>query len=107
MTAADPTPTSAPEAPAVAAEVAPMVEATYTVAEGAALLRQSERWYLTRLRSGELPGHKAGRSWYLTASDLAEAQVRTKVAAGAPLPDLSALTPRPRSRARHRTPLPR
>ncbi|ATL65112.1 helix-turn-helix domain-containing protein [Nocardia terpenica] len=103
MTASDPACALAPEV----SVQAPVVEATFTVAEGAALLNKSERWYLMRLRRGELPGHKAGRSWYLTASDLAEAQVRTKVAVAAALPDLSVLTPRPRSRARHRTPLPR
>ncbi|GAA5096691.1 helix-turn-helix domain-containing protein [Nocardia iowensis] len=60
------------------------VEPTFTVAEGAAILKQTAGWYLTRLRSGELPGHKAGRQWYLTESDVKQAQLLTARPAGAP-----------------------
>ncbi|WP_425296389.1 hypothetical protein, partial [Nocardia abscessus] len=48
-------------------------EPTYPVAVGAQALRKSTRWYEEQLRKGRLPGHKAGRSWYLTASDIAAA----------------------------------
>ncbi|WP_194838215.1 helix-turn-helix domain-containing protein [Nocardia sp. XZ_19_369] len=64
------------------------VEPTFTVAEGAAILKQTEGWYLGKLRSGALPGHKAGRQWYLTESDVRQAQLLTARPAGAraPLP---------------------
>ncbi|MFX0573136.1 helix-turn-helix domain-containing protein [Nocardia nepalensis] len=76
------------------------VELTFTVAEGAAILKQTESWYLGKLRSGELPGHKAGRKRYLTESDIKQAQVLTAVPAGVPV----ALPPVPAFRRRKRPP---
>ncbi|WP_433661049.1 helix-turn-helix domain-containing protein [Nocardia sp. CA-128927] len=79
---------------------AAQVEPTFTVAEGAAILKQTEGWYLGRLRSGELPGHRAGRQWYLTESDIQQAQALTARPAGAP----ATLPPAPAFRRRKRPP---
>ncbi|WP_378735990.1 helix-turn-helix domain-containing protein [Nocardia brasiliensis] len=79
---------------------AAQVEPTFTVAEGAAILKQTEGWYLGRLRSGELPGHRAGRQWYLTESDIKQAQVLTARPAGAPAPLPAGLAPAFRRRKR-------
>lgn len=48
-------------------------EATYPVSVGARALGKSERWYVEQLKTGRFPGHKAGRSWFLTADDIAAA----------------------------------
>ncbi|KZM68320.1 hypothetical protein AWN90_10530 [Nocardia terpenica] len=95
---------SAVEFAAGASGVVGGVEKTYSVAEGAAVLRQSEAWYLGRLRRGELPGHRAGRKWYLTESDLRAAVELTAQPATVPAPDPVGLTPRSRRRlaTRHR-----
>ncbi|WP_280335715.1 hypothetical protein [Nocardia wallacei] len=47
-------------------------EPTYDLAVGARALHKSEVWYLRQLARGLLPGHKAGRTWYLTADDIAD-----------------------------------
>ncbi|CAM3951415.1 helix-turn-helix domain-containing protein [Nocardia ninae] len=79
---------------------AAQVEPTFTVAEGAAILKQTEGWYLGKLRSGALPGHKAGRQWYLTESDIQQAQLLTARPAGAPAPFPAGLPPAFRRRKR-------
>ncbi len=48
-------------------------EPTYPISVGARALRKSRRWYEEQLKAGRLPGHKAGRTWFLTASDIAAA----------------------------------
>lgn len=53
-------------------------EQTYPVSHGARAVRKSERWYLQQLRSGRFPGHKAGRTWYLTAADITAAIEETR-----------------------------
>ncbi len=52
---------------------------TYSVAEGARILRKSERWYRRQLAARFLPGHRAGRTWFLTESDIATALDVTRV----------------------------
>lgn len=43
-------------------------EPTYPVSVGARALHKSEAWYLRQLKAGALPGHWAGRTWFLTAA---------------------------------------
>ncbi|MET7770476.1 helix-turn-helix domain-containing protein [Nocardia sp. NPDC005366] len=60
-------------------------EPTYPVIVGAQALGKSRRWYMQQLRTGRLPGHKAGRSWFLTAADIAAAlNVTGRAAVAAP-----------------------
>lgn len=63
--------------------------ATYPVSAGARALGKSERWYIEQLKTGRFPGHKAGRSWFLTTDDINAALETTRRPAG--------LTPMPRS----------
>lgn len=49
---------------------------TYSLAEAAELICGSEsraKWLANKLRNGQLPGYKVGRSWRLTESDVAAA----------------------------------
>ncbi|WP_330251473.1 helix-turn-helix domain-containing protein [Nocardia sp. NBC_00565] len=50
---------------------------TYPVEEGARRLRKSRAWYLRQLRAGLLPGHRAGRTWFLTERDIDQALEQT------------------------------
>lgn len=51
-----------------------MSDTLYDLEESAARLRASSVWWLkTRLRARQLPGHKIGRSWFMTESDISEA----------------------------------
>ncbi|OXR43351.1 hypothetical protein B7C42_04774 [Nocardia cerradoensis] len=75
-------------------------EPTYPVSVGAGALHKSEAWYLRQLKAGALPGHRAGRTWFLTAADIAAAIEHTATAAaylavGAAAPAPPAATPRP------------
>lgn len=67
--------TDEPETPTPAAEL------TFPVAEGARRLGVSEDWYIRQLRAKRLPGHKLGRGWKLTESDVQQALDLTYVAA--------------------------
>ncbi|WP_280362539.1 helix-turn-helix domain-containing protein [Nocardia wallacei] len=91
----------------------PAAEPTYSVAVGARVLRKSERWYYRQLRAGALPGHRAGRTWFLTASDIAAALELTRTpqahadapdAGGAPADRRSRRRTRPGTRRRRRIP---
>lgn len=88
-------------------------EQTYPVSVGAHAVRKSERWYLQQLRAGRFPGHKAGRTWYLTAADITAAIDETRrPSTGRRKPPQSADKARPAStpptrRTRHRRPIPR
>lgn len=65
---------------------------TYPVGEGARRLGQTEDWYLRRLRAKELPGHKIGRKWRLTESDIAAAlDITASQAVNRPRPDATGL----------------
>ncbi|MGW1855585.1 hypothetical protein ACWCP4_33645, partial [Nocardia elegans] len=44
-----------------------------TRSRSARALHKSEAWYLRQLKAGTLPGHRAGRTWALTATDIAAA----------------------------------
>lgn len=81
-------------------------EPTYPVSVGARALHKSEAWYLRQLKAGALPGHRAGRTWFLTAADIAAALEHTATAATPPQrPTLSpAQQPRRRRRRRPRAP---
>ncbi|PPJ11880.1 hypothetical protein C5E51_05925 [Nocardia nova] len=59
-------------------------EPTYPVSVGARALHTSEAWYLRQLKAGALPGHRAGRTWFLTAADIAAAIEHTATAATPP-----------------------
>lgn len=59
-------------------------EPTYPVSAGARALGKSERWYTQQLKTGRFPGHKAGRTWFLTASDIAAAIHATRHPATTP-----------------------
>ncbi|WP_069164884.1 DNA-binding protein [Nocardia altamirensis] len=78
------------------------IEQTFEVLEGAAILKQTESWYLAKLRSGELPGHKAGRRWYLTQSDITKAQELTARRGYAVTPNAAGFAPRRRRRSSNR-----
>lgn len=69
---------------------------TFTVADGAARLGQTEAWYLRQLRARKLPGHKIGRQWRLTESDLTQALEITAVAAVVAPVDIATPTTRRR-----------
>lgn len=74
-------------------------EPTYPVDVGARALHKSRRWYEQQLKTGRLPGHKAGRSWFLTAGDIAAAIESTKRPAkpsSRPNTDPANISPRPR-----------
>lgn len=45
-------------------------EPTYPVSVGARALHKSAAWYLRQLKASALPGHRAGRTWFLTAADI-------------------------------------
>ncbi len=47
-----------------------ILEDTFPVSVGARALRKSVRWYTEQLKTGRFPGHQAGRTWFLTASDI-------------------------------------
>ncbi len=87
-------------------------EQTYPVSVGALAVRKSERWYLQQLRAGRFPGHKAGRSWYLTAADITAAIEEThRPSTGRRKPQsanqIRPTSTRPARRTRHRRPIPR
>lgn len=87
-------------------------EQTYPVSAGARAVRKSERWYLQQLRAGRFPGHKAGRSWYLTAADITAAieETRRPSTGRRKLKSANQIRPtptRPARRTRHRRPIPR
>ncbi len=85
-------------------------EQTYPVSHGARAVRKSERWYLQQLRSGRFPGHKAGRTWYLTTADITAAIEETRRPSTGPRkPSQSANKARPTSArpTRRRRPIPR
>ncbi|WP_280505457.1 DNA-binding protein [Nocardia farcinica] len=85
-------------------------EPTYPVSDGARAVRKSERWYLQQLRSGRFPGHKAGRTWYLTAADITAAIEETRRPSTGPRkPSQSTNQARPTSArpTRRRRPIPR
>jgi hypothetical protein len=44
----------------------------YELDEAAAKLGKSERWLADKLRGGQFPGRKIGRTWKLTPDDLDE-----------------------------------
>jgi excisionase family DNA binding protein len=75
---------------------------TFSVAEGAQRLGVKEAWYLIQLRARKLPGHKIGRQWRLTESDLTQALEITAVAAVMPIVDPAGATPTTRRRANRR-----
>lgn len=77
-------------------------ETTLPVSEGAERLGQSTEWYLRQLRARKLPGHKIGRTWRLTESDIAEALKITAVPAIVRTPDPAGLTPTSRRRLNRR-----
>ncbi len=85
-------------------------EETYSVSDGARAVRKSERWYLQQLRTGRFPGHKAGRTWYLTAADITAAIEKTRLPSTGPRkPSQSTDPTRPISAkpTRRRRPIPR
>ncbi|MEU2031198.1 hypothetical protein [Nocardia amamiensis] len=82
-------------------------EPTYPVAAGARALGKSERWYTQQLRNGHFPGHKAGRTWFLTAADITAAIEATRQPAttpthSAPPPPADTIRPTRRRRSRRR-----
>ncbi|OBA44118.1 hypothetical protein A5789_09590 [Nocardia sp. 852002-51101_SCH5132738] len=77
-------------------------EPTYPVSVGARALHKSEAWYLRQLKAGALPGHRAGRTWFLTAADIAAAIEHTATAATPPPRPTSPSAPQPRRRRRRR-----
>lgn len=90
-------------------------EQTYPVSVGARALGKSERWYIQRLKSGRFPGHKAGRTWFLTASDInaaieASRSPSSRPAKRQPPPQPTDRArpnpPRPTKRTRHRRYIP-
>ncbi|MFE9324025.1 hypothetical protein ACIHDR_41680 [Nocardia sp. NPDC052278] len=83
-------------------------EPTYPVSAGARALGKSERWYTQQLKDGRFPGHKAGRNWFLTASDIDAAIHATRQPATPPIPKQptdSIRRPQQR-RTRRRNPIP-
>jgi hypothetical protein len=56
------------------------------VKELAERLGCTPRWIEDRLRSGQFPGHKAGRTWVLTEDDCAEILRRTAIPAKTSVP---------------------
>lgn len=87
-------------------------EQTYPVSVGAQAVRKSERWYLQQLRAGRFPGHKAGRSWYLTAADITAAIEATRRPPtgrrkSVPMDQARPTSTRPGRRTRHRRTIPR
>ncbi|MCC3318333.1 hypothetical protein [Nocardia africana] len=77
-------------------------EPTYPVSVGARALHKSEAWYLRQLKAGALPGHRAGRTWFLTAADIAAAIEHTATAATPPQRPTSPSAPQHRRRRRRR-----
>ena len=61
-------------------------EETYPVEEGARRLHKSRAWYLRQLNAGLLPGHRAGRTWFLTERDIQQALEQTAQPANDPPP---------------------
>ncbi|MDJ0413813.1 excisionase family DNA-binding protein [Rhodococcus opacus] len=74
------------------------VPQTFPVSEGARRLGVTEDWYLRQLRAKKLPGHKIGRTWRLTDSDVLQALDLTYQPADPVLPDAWGLTPTSRRR---------
>lgn len=68
------------------------VTVTFSVAEGARRLGCTEDLYQRRLRARVWPGHKIGRTWRLTESDLAAALELSHRPAQAPSVDAAGLT---------------
>jgi hypothetical protein len=56
------------------------------VKELAERLGCTPRWIEDRLRWGQFPGHKAGRTWVLTEDDCAEILRRTAIPVKTPVP---------------------
>ncbi|MCC3311349.1 hypothetical protein [Nocardia africana] len=77
-------------------------ESTYPVSVGARALHKSEAWYLRQLKAGALPGHRAGRTWFLTAADIAAAIEHTATAATPAQRPTSPSAPQRRRRPRRR-----
>lgn len=71
---------------------------TFAVAVGAEKLGVTEDWYTRQLRSGKLPGHKIGRQWRLTESDVQAALDITFKPAAPTAVDPAGLTPTSRRR---------
>jgi hypothetical protein len=84
-------------------------EPTYPVSAGARALGKSERWYTQQLTAGRFPGHRAGRTWFLTTSDIASAieatsrPVKTPNRLKSSEPPIRPIRPQ---RTRHRRPIP-
>lgn len=79
-------------------------EHTYPVSAGARALRKSERWYIQQLKNGRFPGHKAGRTWFLTAGDIEAAIEASRRPSSRPVKRQP--PPQPTNRARPTTPPP-
>jgi excisionase family DNA binding protein len=71
---------------------------TFSVVEGAQRLGVTEDWYLRQLRGKRLPGHKIGRQWRLTESDVQAALDITFQPAVPVAVDPAGLTPTSRRR---------
>ncbi|MBJ8340013.1 helix-turn-helix domain-containing protein [Antrihabitans sp. YC3-6] len=69
---------------------------TYSVAEAAKKIGASKEWYTRHLRERKLPGHKIGRKWRLTDSDIFAALDLTYKPALVLAPDPAGLSPRSR-----------
>lgn len=57
----------------------------YEIDEAAVQLGKSERWLADKLRAGQFPGRKIGRTWKLTPDDLDEI-IRLCAVAPEPIP---------------------
>lgn len=96
-----------------AASALPETTTTYSSPDVARALHKSRRWYEEVLKAGRLPGHRAGRTWFLTAGDIAAAleltrrpatSVGRRRSATAATPPDSTRSPRRRTARHHRTP---
>lgn len=77
---------------------------TFPVEEGAARLGVSLDWYMRQLRARKLPGHKIGRTWRLTDSDVTAALELTAMPATPNHADPAGLTPGSRRRLNRNKP---
>lgn len=73
-----------------------MTAEVFSVEVGAKRLMQTADWYLRQLRAGKLPGHKIGRKWVLTESDVQAALDITFKPAVVAQPDPAGLSARSR-----------
>lgn len=74
----------------------------YSIAEVTELLHVTEDWLLKRLRGRQIPGHKSGRQWTMSASDIQAAIDFMAVPAIVPKPDPHGLSYGSRRRLQRR-----